>query len=1251
MENNDQSENAQQQNVDIYGENFSGSFTQSGDINIQQYDPEPDFSELNLELFDSPDFVAPSEKFISQGKEILEKEHLLFLGGSDEIDKVTLARYLAWSLSKSNDDIESIKEWQHRSELQVIDTVLQEAKRSNIYVFNHILTQNIGSGLYRVYNAAVSKKHYVVVTTDTPQESWNFSHQESWIDLNSFSSNIYSLDSLVQELDKQLNSLIHELNKTGESLRQALQDYGLQKMAKKLQTPDKIARFVELIKTKGEAEKGTLNTPQIDEFIQIVNDNQRALNQWFSHVLDSREQLLVLGLCFFEGLFENQFFAALEKAFDDAWRKRDPNLLAFDDKDLNKLLNFFNKIPIKGTSDENRIESRFPEQRLMLFKIAMKNYSRQIIATLPTIEKLITDSVDNRVYHTELYGTKKTKERAQQFRKMLREALSDIVCISPKVVTNTLRHLAEDDNDGVQTVAAYALARWHDPECECDENELFETLKTWRDEAKKDDKTSKHILATIALTVGYAARYSPANEFAPELVNLFIELLDQEFEIRARFCKRILLVVLPLHIVQLRDTLRDLTGDHRDLIETISTCLAIVYRVRPEEVMETLDFWVKNQYDDARKRENLLATVMLTYGKIDCHENGPLTAKVFEYLQQFFIQERNLWVRRAILVAMGMKLYQNLGLLEPQLFNSIADIAQYKHERELIIEILTFIYQDSKEVVRSKIRKVMFRWAKDESKAIAALAKQALVNFALVLWDGTEKERLLNEVKDVSNFFVPEKEAQSYVLVFSEEDEIDADKLIDCIITWYKNDSPYTEQPIIVWQHLVPLPDLLCYMMNRNLEFISAMSQVVAKRWLYQRRSATEVLETLDFWKERPSLFQTEDLPPLCEHCLRATVALTYGKIEYDEKNDLLTASEAFEHLDNLFKGETNPLVRHAIIVAMGIKLFRNVEEIGKQLHKVIADITYYKDECELLIEILSQKPAVIEKAIYNWVTDDSNPIAQKFALQALVRFAFLPPEQDEREFFPPKSESLLTPPVINKSLPKSIKFDKLIPWIVTWNNKSYTSSIRNLLHEAWELKKTNKEAMDSVLRKWKESQDNRLIKLSDLLEKGFKWVKRLPRLIAAVFFVLLVAVAIIMLSYRAPNGEILPSRNGPPSSGLHEEAKPKIGPKTNIPEVGMHEEAKPKIGPKTNIPEVSLKVNELPNWVEVLENNHRRIFLNASGQTIQMDLHPKLWNEWLTANEKYPLWTATITGKKGPRIDNGFELLEVGIQIYERKP
>ena len=82
---------------------------------------------------------------------------------------------------------------------------------------------------------------------------------------------------------------------------------------------------------------------------------------------------------------------------------------------------------------------------------------------------------------------------------------------------------------------------------------------------------------------------------------------------------------------------------------------------------------------------------------------------------------------------------------------------------------------------------------------------------------------------------------------------------------------------------------------------------------------------------------------------------------------------------------------------------------------------------------------------------------------------------------------------------------------------------------------------------------------------------------------------------------------------------------------------------------EVNIKISELPNWVETIKHGWQQIYINADGQVVQMTVRPKTWQKLLKANEEYPLWIASITGKMGHRIKNGFKLLEPAIQIHER--
>lgn len=83
---------------------------------------------------------------------------------------------------------------------------------------------------------------------------------------------------------------------------------------------------------------------------------------------------------------------------------------------------------------------------------------------------------------------------------------------------------------------------------------------------------------------------------------------------------------------------------------------------------------------------------------------------------------------------------------------------------------------------------------------------------------------------------------------------------------------------------------------------------------------------------------------------------------------------------------------------------------------------------------------------------------------------------------------------------------------------------------------------------------------------------------------------------------------------------------------------------------EVNIKISDLPNWRETIKRGWHLVHINADGQIVRMKIRPRIWNKLLHASQEYPMWVASITGKMGQRIKNGFELMEPAIQVYEKK-
>jgi hypothetical protein len=82
---------------------------------------------------------------------------------------------------------------------------------------------------------------------------------------------------------------------------------------------------------------------------------------------------------------------------------------------------------------------------------------------------------------------------------------------------------------------------------------------------------------------------------------------------------------------------------------------------------------------------------------------------------------------------------------------------------------------------------------------------------------------------------------------------------------------------------------------------------------------------------------------------------------------------------------------------------------------------------------------------------------------------------------------------------------------------------------------------------------------------------------------------------------------------------------------------------------ELNIKITELPNWVETIKRGWQRFCINVDGQVIRIKVRPRVWHKLIEANEEYTEWVASITGKMGHNIHNGFELLEPQVQVYEK--
>lgn len=755
-----------------------GDVTQIGTQVVQS---EPKFYQLKSEAFVNSQFISPSNQLIDNLSKIIQEQNLLILCGGNDVDKLSIARYFAWELSKRNEDI-SIWEWQRNSNPQTIDAELEKQEEQRIYLLSQVSPQNLGYDLSRI-KKATNQKHFVIITTETPQESWKSSEEEEHFWYNLSQTNLYDSEQLFEFLVKEINKAGSE---TTEKFNQPpIQSENLvtgnisyQTIVDKLETPAKISRFLQILEQNINQDNQTLEQ-LVPKLLEEINNNETSLNKWYYQVLDSREKLLALGLSLFEGLLDDQFFAALEEVVENVWQKRDPSLRALDYCDLDNLRNFFNFSPISAEDEELIIESRLPYQRRTLFKVAWNSHRRQILAALPTIAIQVRKSVNNRSFDKELYGT---EDRCRQIRRVVAETLSDVGWVSPASVEESLQLLAADEAIEIQAVAADAMSRWRDPNYQKDQ-ELFNILDSWQHnnrfisqiksiiqerDSKQSQEPEDYIRATIALTVGYAALYDPPNKLDERLYNL-IETLskDKNSLVRDRFSRYTLPSIIPLHLVQLRELLKKMTQQN-ELVPGIFASMVKAHKYIPTQVLETLERWYYEK-ENKTPSVNLLQVVVLTYGHIECEQEVAkrVVRQLHNFLKKSTAPYREKRIRSEIIHSIGLQLNRYFSAIEP-LFREIIKHIETS-ERYKIIDLLTVVYlkqrgdlQGSDRTIeinkktypiwldiskrpKTPVEEAMISWLQDSSDPLLQeIATQASVNFAVVL--DQEEERQIRRI-------------------------------------------------------------------------------------------------------------------------------------------------------------------------------------------------------------------------------------------------------------------------------------------------------------------------------------------------------------------------------------------------------------------------------------------------------------------------------------------------------------------------
>lgn len=734
-----------------------------GDVTFGKADkPKP--QDVGFFPFPVDQYAPPRYPSLRPMKEFFDRvknHHLLVIGGSNELDKTEIARHLAWyvrqELPLDSTDPESEKdekdtdaevngkkkkqkkslhrqvyEWQRSEKALGLHTIIRTTPDSTIFILPQLEPKDVGFDLTALQKAAVGGRHYVIISVIKPLNSWKLGSEAQtsiWYDLKD--DNLWDPEPLARALIAVLDENRHYfstefLPEIMEPNQQFVGPLTYSEVAKQLRTPTNIITFVNLLRAENQPDQEHI----ICQLIESAKGGEQMLKQWFHTQLTPQERLLAVSICLLDGLYDNQFFAVLERLLDSLWRQRLPLMGFFDYGDLDNLSNLIKPVDVtRGVPTEPyptleetdpaslyqaKVEVRSPDLRRKLLKIAWSSHRRWILATLPGLVELVQRSALF-THPAELFGS---QPKRMLFREVISDILTELGLISLPAIEDTLIQLAADEQIAVQAVAARAMAQWRDFGLD---DALFETLQSWQYNTRviafidfllnEKDRQNRakplaYIRATVALTVSYAAQYDHPGHLSDKLCDLLNDLADDSTPlVRNRFCNHTLLWVVPWHLEKLRDFLHDLPLKNTEAFyEPIAIALASTYEVAPYQVLETVDMWLKEGRDKRPKevpdnvtqREALMAAAILTYGYIWYDQRiGPLTIRwTFVKMRQILEEEEHPLVRGAVIATIALQARQAFGQVEALLPDLIKEMKP--SERATLVDEMTKIYLEQR---------------------------------------------------------------------------------------------------------------------------------------------------------------------------------------------------------------------------------------------------------------------------------------------------------------------------------------------------------------------------------------------------------------------------------------------------------------------------------------------------------------------------------------------------------------------------
>lgn len=759
--------------------------------NTYEYSPNKVyFEEIKTEDLITSKYIPPV--FTPVILEQMKKNRVVFIGGNANFNKTGLMHYLAGNVSGKEETLK-VKESMGQPPVNSLLQAFRKESQNCVYLIYRASPDLLEYNFNELKQVASASKHYVLISTEVPKESWHLTESEYDIWYEITSKEAYYPEILVQKIKQDLK----ERNLTLPPLTDT------KEIVTVLGTPENIDFFVERLSVH------TPLTPAVVESClrQSANSDASGIFQWFFN-LPSDHKLLALGVALFDGLRESQFFDAMDILISDGWEGRKHNLKSLDYDDILPLLSYYR-------IENGYITSKYPEQNEQLLSIAWKSHRRFLEAALPVLTNLIIHSSSERVSNWNLFGN-------TWRRHILKQSISNALTIYGKIdfssIETFILTLASNTDWEVRSVAAETLAnlrnvlgdRWYHINDNWQTNidvqrlvgDLIQSIQSEKSSELEEADPLNFIRATIAATLGSVAQKDAPNRLDNRVLEQVKRLAKVKDRLVTNSVQQTLRLISARHADQVSESLKSDFLQYSAFIEPIAAGLADRYNnIDPVSTKTIIFEWLdainhhpieRSNYKDFLHEDKVLCCCILVLQYIDYEmtfSEGGITLEeayqTLDFLRTISHQPR---VRKYLLTAIVTLIEEHFKNPSHQAIHYISNLdtqerdqlvsgfyEQYIRQRSqltggeyrLTVKDKSLAgWENPNDRPKTRVELLMQTWLTHPEKVINQIATLALLKFGSfqeleqdVINAYAEEQKKLSEIKQSNELTEPDYDA------------------------------------------------------------------------------------------------------------------------------------------------------------------------------------------------------------------------------------------------------------------------------------------------------------------------------------------------------------------------------------------------------------------------------------------------------------------------------------------------------------